>query len=131
MSTEERSRILRMVAEGKITAEEAADLLEAIELPRESPRAPTPPAPPNAMMPTSNRSLVIQVFEKDTSRVNVRIPLSLARAAGKFIPRQAQEYLNDFDINLKDILESVGNPAIIGNLVEVRDDDTRVRIAVE
>src|SRR5216110_959251 len=110
MSTEEKSRILRMVAEGTVSAEEAADLLDALE-PRVEPRAPSALSPMASMMVQTppRRTLVIQVSDHGKNVVNVRIPLGLAKAAGKFIPRQAQEYLENYDISIKDILDSIGN----------------------
>jgi hypothetical protein len=137
MSDEERARILRLVAEGKVSPEEAADLLEAIQ--PEPPRAPEPPAPPEewnsgAMAPGTLRRrarfLVIHVREGGENKVNVRIPLSLTRAAGKFIPRQAQSYLGKYDINLHDFLEEV-TQSEGGTLLEVRDGENKVLIAVE
>src|SRR5437868_9584518 len=102
MSNEERARILRMVAEGKVTPAQAEDLLAALDAapdagarsmgpsatfgPGSMPASPVPGPPRIRKQP---RSLVIQVKEGGDSKVNVRIPLSLARAAGKFIPRHA------------------------------------------
>src|SRR5437868_4875965 len=95
---EDRRRILQLVAEGKITAEEAADLLDALgsELRREpqSFAPPEPPIPPTAFpaqRAAPARSLIIQVMEGSTTKVNLRIPFGIARAAGKFIPRRAEQ----------------------------------------
>ncbi len=94
MMSEERARILRMVANGKLSAEEAAELLEALEpAPRTEARTASLVEPLPVASPTGARTLVINITEGGDSKVNVRIPLGLARAAGRFIPRQAQEYL--------------------------------------
>ena len=77
MSNEERARILRMVAEGKVTPAEAEDLLAALDAapdagarstgssatfgPGSMPAPLVPPAPPRNKAP--RRSLVIQVKE--------------------------------------------------------------------
>jgi hypothetical protein len=135
MTNDERARILRMVAEGKITAEEAGDLLEAIEPPR--PDMPGPqlhpaaPLPPPAPSPSSRRSLVIHITDGSQTKVDLRIPLGLARAASRFIPRQAQEQLDEYDINIKDLLEDLGNTLAVGPLIDIQDDATKVLIAVE
>jgi hypothetical protein len=125
-----------MVAEGKLSPEEAADLLEAIQPERreEYRQAPGNWMPPELEMGPpmrrKTRHLVIHVKEGGESKVNVRIPLSLTRAAGKFIPRQAQAYLGKYDINLQDFLDEVGQ-ADGGTLLEVKDGDSKVLIAVE
>jgi hypothetical protein len=141
MSDEERARILRMVSEGKISPEEAADILEAL--------GPQPQAGgENRSWSASNaqgevryiagqgsvrrrpRTLVIHVKEKGESKVNIRIPFGLTKAAGKFIPRQAQSYLGKYEINLQEFLDGLAE-ADSGTLLEVKDGDSKVLIAVE
>ena len=145
MSNDERARILRMVAEGKVTPAEAEDLLAALDAapeagarsmgpsatfgPGSMPAPLVPPAPPRNKTP--RRSLVIQVKEGGDSKVNVRIPLSLARAAGKFIPRHAQKHLATYNIDLEEILSGLSDAEGDGTLVEVKDGKDEVRIAVE
>ena len=142
MSNEERARILRMVAEGKVTPAEAEDLLAALDAaPDAGARSTGPsatfgpgsmPAPP--VLPgirKQRRSLVIQVKEGGDSKVNVRIPLSLARAAGKFIPRRAQQQLAAYNIDLEELLSGLSDAEGDGTLVEVKDGKDEVRIAVE
>jgi hypothetical protein len=135
MSDEERARILRMVAEGKLSPEEAADLLEAIKPepvpePGRSPGTWNPGAYSLGAPRRRTRHLIINVKEGGENKVNVRIPLSLTRAAGKFIPRQAQGYLSKYDINLEDFLDEVGQ-ADGGTILEVKDGENKVLIAVE
>ena len=145
MSNEERARILRMVAEGKVTPAEAEDLLAALDAapdagarstglsatfgPGSMPAPPVPPGPPGIRK--QPRSMVIQVKEGGDSKVNVRIPLSLARAAGRFIPRRAQQHLAAYNIDLEELLSGLGDAGGDGTLVEVKDGKDEVRIAVE
>jgi hypothetical protein len=145
MSNDERARILRMVAEGKVTPAEAEDLLAALDAapdagtrstgssatfrPGPMPASPVPPGLPGIRK--HRRSLVIQVKEGGDSKVNVRIPLSLARAAGKFIPRHAQKHLAAYNIDLEELLSGLGDAEGDGTLVEVKDGKDEVRIAVE
>ena len=83
------------------------------------------------MIRTPRRSLVIQVKEGGDSKVNVRIPLSLARAAGKFIPRHAQQHLAAYNIDLEELLSGLRDAEGDGTLIEVKDGKDEVRIAVE
>jgi hypothetical protein len=140
--SEERGRILRMVAAGEISPAEAEDLLSALEPPRQSenrsfpfnaPANPAPPSPPQPPMlrRTQGRSLVIHITEGDKTMVDVRIPLGLARAASKFIPRKAKEYLEDYDMNVEQLVESLVSADGSDTLVEIQDGEDHVRIAVE
>lgn len=130
MSNEERGRILRMVSEGKLTPSEAEELLASLDPAPGAGRPPLPIVPPAPPAPGARRNLVIQVYEGGDSKVNVRIPLGLARAAGKFIPRQAIGALAVHDIDLEQLLGSLGNVED-GTLLEVHDGTDQVRIAVE
>ncbi|HEX8919289.1 MAG TPA: hypothetical protein VF898_12355 [Chloroflexota bacterium] len=137
MSTEDRARILRMVADGVISADDAADLLDAVEPQHGENRtafdapafAGTARQPDFAARPI-NRNLVIYVEESGKSKVNLRIPLGLTRAAGRFIPRSIRQRLEDFDIDLGELLGSAG-PSNKGSLLHIEDGDTRVQISVE
>ena len=134
MSNEERARILRMVSEGTISPSEAEELLSAMESgPRsaERPAAPAPPALPAPPAFPTRRSLVIQVNEGGDSKVNLRIPLGLARAAGRFLPRNARKSLEGYDIDLEELLEGLSSGEVGGTLLEVNDDEDQVRISVE
>lgn len=137
MSDEERARILRMVSEGKLSPEEAADLLEAIQ---PEPRVMRPSEPDVRTLSGHSvhirgrerhgRCLVIHIKEGGENKVNLRIPFSLTRAAGKFIPRQATAYLSKYEINLQEFLDDLGD-AESGTILEVRDGENKVLIAVE
>lgn len=149
MGDEERARILRMVAEGKLSPEEAAGLLEAVD-PEPEPQAAGHGIPMEGQYPGFGepsereirmrgregrrsrppRAVVIQIKENGDNKVNIRIPLGLARAAKKFIPRQAQNYLSAYEIDLQEFLDGAGDMEG-GTLLEVKDGENRVLIAVE
>jgi hypothetical protein len=133
----DRLSVLRMVAEGKVSAEEAELLMSAIEQPapdqtRVFNRVMAPAAPMLAMTrPNARRKLVIQVNEEGEHRVNICIPLSLARAATRLIPQQVKHRLADFEISLDQLLEELGQSDGDGVLVQIQDGDTQIRVAVE
>lgn len=94
VTSDERLKVLTMVQEGKITAEEAVQLLEALDVsPAEGKRrsAPTPPTPPDFPVRTG-RWLQMRVTDTDTGkiRVNVRLPLGVVKSGLKmgmrFVP---------------------------------------------
>jgi hypothetical protein len=100
--SEERSRILGMLAEGKITAEEAAALLDAIGTRTDSaasaaaePVFKGDPAPLIAALP---KFLYVKVESVNGDNVDVKIPVALVRSGLKLtslIPPQAMDQINE------------------------------------
>jgi hypothetical protein len=94
---EQRRQILQMLAEGKITADEAEQLIDALE--REQPESPPGAAPRPKPRPKYLRVVVNSADNADDgpSRVNVRVPLQLLRAGVRLtslIPPQALTKVN-------------------------------------
>ena len=125
-TTEERMQILNMVAEGKISAEEGAKLLSALEPERKS------SATASVMGgPTAPRWFRVRVTDLETGRnkVNVNLPMSLVDVGTRMGARFAPE-LEGLDFN--DIIEQVKAGAQ-GKIIEVEDAEggERVEIYVE
>ena len=100
MTSNEKKRILDMLAEGKISSDEALDLLNALgdDL-REEARKKSRP-----------KTLKIKVFKPDSDEpeVNIGVPLNVARWAMKFIPNNADFTINDQDFDfgeIKDLMD--------------------------
>jgi hypothetical protein len=120
-TTEERLQILKMVAEGKISAEDAAQLLEALEegdKPSNGRTEPTPPDP--QVLGRAPRWLRVRVTDSDTgrSRVNVRLPISMVKIGLKMGTRFSPE-IEGLDTNELVRLIEAGE---IGQIVDVQDD---------
>ncbi|MFI5959124.1 SHOCT-like domain-containing protein [Cryptosporangium sp. NPDC051539] len=84
---EQRRQILEMLAEGKITADEAERLIAALE--RAEPEAPAGAAKPR---PKYLRVMVDDHSDGGSGRINVRVPIQLLRAGVRItslIPPQA------------------------------------------
>src|SRR5215468_5956121 len=126
---EQRRQILQMLAEGKITAEEAERLIDALE--REQPESPPGTAPRPKSTPKYLRVLVSTTDNMGgdgPGRVNVRVPLQLLRAGvrlASLIPPQALTHVNEelhksgIPIDLTQL-----KPQHIEELVEQLDDIT-------
>lgn len=98
---EHRRQILQMLAEGKITADEAERLIAAFETSSAS-RAPDSAAEPGPKAPP--KFLRVQVDSEDDcghdgpTKVNVRVPMQLLRAGvrlASLLPAQALNRAND------------------------------------
>lgn len=114
MVQEERLQVLRMVAEGKVSPEEGARLLEAVE------------RRPAAAEPGKARWLRVRVdAEGGRQRVNVRLPVSLVQVALsmalRYAPRDALT-VNGRPIDPEDILRAI-QEGVQGPVVEVRDEE--------
>ena len=114
--SEHRRQILQMLAEGKITADEAERLMAAAEQPSPAGSSQSDSGPGTKNPP---KYLRVQVDSDDTgsnsagegpTRVNVRVPMQLLRAGVRLtgiIPARAREQVNHallkegiaFDIN--------------------------------
>lgn len=115
--SEERLKVLKMLQEGRITAEEATQLLDALEGGRAAgPRAPEPYAVPLRR----GRWLRVRVTDTDTgkNRVNVRLPLNVVEAGMKMGMRFSPE-IQDIDPNQ---LMEIINSGEVGSIVDVFDD---------
>lgn len=125
-TAEERMRILRMVEEGKISAEQGAKLLEAL---REGRRSPIPPASPR--LSGSARWLRVRVTDRANGRVKatVQIPVALVDAGVKIGAHFAPDVEG---VDMTSLLEALHSGAT-GKIVDVvnANDDERVEIFVE
>lgn len=121
--SEERKRILKMLADGKITSDEAEDLLDALG--KNSGQQPAETAAVERKNPKNVKYMYVKVLSAQQDNVDVRVPLGLIRAGMRFtslIPPQAMEHINsslkekgmNFDLsNIKpeDIEELIKNLA--------------------
>ena len=122
----ERMRILRLLADGKITPEQAGNLLEALgpqpEFRGVVRTAAQPPAPSGA-----GRTLHIKIEEPDGDKVNIAVPLSLASTITKLLPK---EKLAQRGIDLDALLSQLQSGEQEFIKVEGKDGE-KVRIFVE
>ena len=138
MPTEEGKQVLRLLAEGKIDSEQAYRLLKALGDIDEAPRRASPPPPPPPPRPGPppgapggrGRILRIRVTEGGEQKVNVAIPLAIARIGKMKLGSSGlvRGHLSKFGIDLDELLRSIDFP---GRVVDVTDDDDRVEIFVE
>ena len=97
---EDRSRILNMLAEGKISAEEAERLLDALDARTGATEASAGPAikgDPTPLIQALPKYLYVKVNAANGDNVDVKIPIALARSGLKLtslIPPQAMDQIN-------------------------------------
>ena len=108
----ERRKILEMLAEGKITAEDAEHLLDKVSRSSEQDDHGHSGEMTEKPRPGSPKYLRVVVNSTDKDRVNIRVPLALVRTGLKLstmLPPQANEKLNEKGIDLSQLGELQGD----------------------
>ena len=125
-TAEERMRILKMIDEGKISAEEGAKLLSALSESRRGPNASLPPRQAGTA-----RWLRVRVTDVVTgrSKATVQIPLALIESGMKIGAHFAPEVDG---VDMPTIMEALRS-GVTGKIVDVVDekDGEHVEIFVE
>lgn len=125
-SVEERLKILKMIEEGKISAEEGAKLLSALSQSRRGPGGSMTPRTPGTA-----RWLRIRVTDIRTgrSKASVQIPLALVDAGMKIGAHFAPEVEG---VDMTNVLAALRS-GMTGKIIDVTDDEDgeHVEIFVE
>jgi hypothetical protein len=124
-------RVLRLVAEGRLTADEAGPILDALDARDRAGDGPGPGTPAGTTDdPTIDRddgaparAIRVEVSEAGRKVINLRIPLSLGRAALTQVPGISE--------STSDRIREALAAGIKGPIVEVDDDGDGVRISIE
>jgi len=128
-TSEERIKILKMVQDGKITADQAAELLKALEgRTAAAGGAPGQAVPPGQTGAPRGRWFRVRITDTDTgkTRVNVRMPLSVVTAGMKMGMRFSPE-VEGMDISqLAELIQS----GETGQIVDVFDEEDGEHVEV-
>ncbi len=127
-SPEERMKILKMIQEGKLTAEQGAQLIEALS---ERKQKPGPPQPPAVRPPAGRggaRWFLVRVTDTNTgkTRVNVRLPIGLINAGMKMGARFSPEVEG---LDMQTLMQYVESGET-GKIVDVFDDQDGEHVEV-
>lgn len=137
MPSEEGRQVLELLAQGKIDADQAYRLLRALgDIAGEKPEGPPttswtsqPPGAPGVLSGTRGRVLRIRVSEHGKQKVNVAVPLAIARIGKlKMASGLVRGHLSKFGIDLDELLREVETA---GRIVDINDDEDHVEIFVE
>jgi len=124
-------QVLRLVAEGRLTAAEAAPILDALseaESTVDRARATATAAhsvagSPGTATPGTPTALRIEVTDNGRKVVNLRIPISLGRFALDRVPGLSEDNA--------DLIRQALNQGVVGQLLQIDDEGDGVRIALE
>lgn len=133
---EERMKILKMIQEGRISAEQGVQLLEALDegarraaRSRPGPAAPPPPPPPPGGRGTRWFRVLVTDTNTGKTRVNVRLPIGLVSAGMKMGARFAPQVEG---LDAAELMQHL-NSGEIGKIVDVYDeaDGEHVEVFIE
>lgn len=116
---DERMQILKMIEDGKVSAAEGLELLNALDVGKEEIKT-----------ASDVKWLRVKVLaEDDRTKVNVNIPISLVSIAFSLAKKHAPELKDE---NLDDILEAIKSGAE-GKIVDIynEEDGTTVEVFIE
>ncbi|HEY3314910.1 MAG TPA: hypothetical protein VGL40_06480 [Bacillota bacterium] len=114
---EERLEILRTIESGKISAEEGAKLLSAVET-----------APGSESSGRKAKFLRIKVYDTQSgkSQVNINLPIRLLDFAVKFIPKNLEATKG---IDVAGLIEAAKAGAV-GKIIDVTDEEKNQHVEV-
>jgi len=124
MEDNERLRILRMIAEGKVSPEEGETLLRALQ----TPSATSSPDKAQDTTEGNGRWLRIRIQEDGRQRVNVRLPLRLVEFGLKIARRFSSE--EDLDQIAAAINEAVQAGIADGKIIDIEDDHDKQHVEI-
>jgi hypothetical protein len=118
---EERMRILKMLEEGKVSAQDAARLLDALASRRASDEE-----------AAVGKKIRVRVADPETGKqtVNLSVPIGLARFAAKFIPAKKKEQLLAEGVDIDSIISQVMTENV-GKIVDIESKDGDIQISIE
>ncbi|MDD2523098.1 MAG: hypothetical protein PHW11_09830 [Anaerolineaceae bacterium] len=136
-NTDEKKRILKMVQEGKLSAQEAVQLLEALE-PSPEEKSISSEIIPDPAVSSNGKAHWLKVVVTELSsgkrKVNLKIPLALARWGMKMGSKASIGGGAMEDLDLQSVLnDDILNDGQKGILVDVEDveDGEHVVISLE
>ena len=130
-------RILKMVEDGNVSAEDAMGLLKSVGgggVYVTTSTSSAGAAKVKDKKSLKGKKLRIQVFEGDQEKpkVNIKLPLSLAKLGGRFLSKTGKAKIEGLDLDLDAVLANLDD-LDEENIIEVDDEKgkTRVNLSIE
>jgi hypothetical protein len=107
---DEKDRILKLLEERKITADEAARLLDALNRTDSGAQ--------------KNRFIKVRVYDRGSgeAKVNVTLPIALVKWGMAFAPDSAKAKFEEQEIDMRVVTEAI-EKGITGKIVDVDDEE--------
>jgi len=108
----EKEKILKMVANGKISVEDGERLLRAVnenETNDKSPGNLIPIKPKKEKKTMGKGKIIIEIQSTKGENIKLNIPLKLGKLASKMIPKDRISDIEKAGIDIQDIIESISD----------------------
>ena len=113
--SDELNTVLRLVAEGKLSPDEAAPIIEALTTPRPKPAESSATDDARGTAKSRGRRVRIQVNEHGRRVVDVRVPLAFAATAARMVPGIPENYAS--------LIEQAVDSETTGTIVDAEDEN--------
>lgn len=114
---DEKMRVLYLLEKEEISSDEAGELLDALE---ERPME----------YKKKKKAIKIQVSENGEEKVNIKVPLKLAKVVARFIPEEAKNSMEKEGIYIQDVIEALDNELDEEPIVDINDGSNCVNIRI-
>lgn len=131
---EERMRILEMLQEGKTNAEETEKLLAALGEEESGQSKALQLKNKNEgqnQQGAKKRHLRIIVNENGKEKVNMSLPLGIAKSLLNFVPQSAKDKMTEKDIDLNALTKTIDDLSEEKEILRVDDENETVIIRIE
>lgn len=108
---DELATVLKLVAEGKLSPEEAAPIIDALQ----RTTAPAPEEPTEGSVTRRGRRIRIQVSERGRRVIDVQVPLKFAAVAARMVPGIPDSYTA--------LIEQAVENDTIGTIIDAEDEN--------
>mgnify|MGYP004704453707 CR=1 FL=1 len=124
---EEVQKILSLLEEGKISKEQAGQLIDALNHTKEQ-------TTDTSKVSDKARKFKVHISDESHHNINLNLPISWVSFGLKFVSEHDQFICiggKSIPIDKKLLMEAITNPTYRGILVDVQQDDSHIQVVVE
>jgi hypothetical protein len=124
---EEVQKILSLLEEGKISKEQAGQLIDALNNTNEAKTSPSSTS-------DKARKFKVHISDENHHNINLNLPISWVSFGLKFVSDHDQFICiggKSIPIDKKLLMEAITNPNYRGTLVDIQQDDSHIQVEVE
>ena len=124
---EEVQKILSLLEEGKISKEQAGQLIDALNHSNEQ-------TTNTSKVSDKARKFKVHISDENHHNINLNLPISWVSFGLKFVSEHDQFICiggKSIPIDKKLLMEAITNPNYRGTLVDIQQDDSHIQVVVE
>lgn len=126
---EEIAQVLEMLKEGKITNDEAINLIDALQASR------LEEANDLALVGKRKRLIKINVTKENRPKVNIRVPFGLLRWGLNIAGKLGKDFIKiggeEIPINMDELNQALNDPEFYGKIIDVYDEEEQEHVLIE